>query len=282
MKKNIYNILDEVTDKHVPNNFDAIMKEIKKISSDEPVNNTQTIPVEKKKRPVLRYSAISSVAACAVIVLSVMVAKQNLQNTSPSIDDFSLNANLSNETSSISDWTNQQSQPSLSADISQGETSTPSSKPTENEAEDPTKSQIQSGDYFNIPAFMVIDHRFYRTTSTQISESDLDRQFTKTVNGEVQAIYSLKGQSLEIGLVYKLGNVYRYYECIHSGVFTFNNRKYGLEEQKDSLEKGKYLGTADGLKLYEIVGNDKAILVDMSPIINLDGSECLYVAALLE
>lgn len=81
---------------------------------------------------------------------------------------------------------------------------------------DGTDSQGQPGNYFNIPAFIVFSHNFYRTTDNRISDVELDKQYSTTINGETQTIYSfysLKGQSLDTGIVLKIGNMYRYYEA---------------------------------------------------------------------
>ena len=48
-------------------------------------------------------------------------------------------------------------------------------------------------------------------------------------------------------------------------------------------EKGNYIGEVNGMKVYEFVGNDKAVLIDLNRYVGIGGTtdEFLYVAELL-
>ena len=129
-----------------------------------------------------------------------------------------------------------------------------------------------------------MESQFYKIVDLQISESDLDKLYTQVINGNETTVFSLKGKSIDECFVWKANDEYHYYKCIYKGIFNFNGKNYGLEspEKYVNPEKGKYLGEVDGIKVYEFVGNDNAILVDMAPVIGWGDSEELYVATLIE
>lgn len=136
----------------------------------------------------------------------------------------------------------------------------------------------------SVPFFRVWNHNFYKIVDLQISESDLDKLYTQVINGNETTVFSRKGKSIDECFVWKANDEYHYYKCIYKGIFNFNGKNYGLEspEKYVNPEKGKYLGEVDGIKVYEFVGNDNAILVDMAPVIGWGDSEELYVATLIE
>ena len=146
-----------------------------------------------------------------------------------------------------------------------------------------TKANSNNASGINVPVFRVWNHNFYQCVDVQISESKLDKSHTQVINGNETTIYSLKGKSIDECFVWKANNKFYYYECVYKGIFNFNEKNYGLESSAKYInpEKGKYLGDIDGIKIYEFVGNENAILVDLAPIIGFSDSEELYVAALI-
>lgn len=72
MKKNIFDLIDEAAEQHVPDDFDAVMSRVQAAPHSAPAQ-------PPKKRPVVRRAAISCVAACAVVVIGVYLVRQNPQ-----------------------------------------------------------------------------------------------------------------------------------------------------------------------------------------------------------
>lgn len=158
---------------------------------------------EKKKRVVNRYSIMSCAAACAIIVISVVVAKQYIFN---------------NPMSNIGD-------PTLKIDSSSTETH---SKPN---------LEIPSVSVSSKPAGTLDD--------------------------------PLLGDELPAPLK----------------IFTFDGKQYQIEDssQADLIQKkGNYLGEADGLKLYEFIGRNNAVIVDMATVIGASQGNSLYPATVIE
>ena len=72
MKKSIFDLIDEAAEQCVPDDFDAVMSRVQAAPQRAPAQ-------PPKKRPVVRRAAISSVAACAVVVIGVCLVRQNPQ-----------------------------------------------------------------------------------------------------------------------------------------------------------------------------------------------------------
>lgn len=72
MKKNIFDLIDDAAEQCVPDDFDAVMSRVHAAPQEAPAQ-------PPKKRPVVRRAAISCVAACAVVVIGVCLARQDSQ-----------------------------------------------------------------------------------------------------------------------------------------------------------------------------------------------------------
>lgn len=269
MKKNIYKLLDEATEQYVPNNFDSIMAEIKKMPMNETLSETHKFLFKKKNRPALRYLVMSSAAACLVIVFFMYEIKQNSRTTPPSVENSSVAAKLTEQMENIETHEDEKIQ----------------ANSQNNDQTNASDAQKLPENNFFIPSFIVCDYDLYRIVDNSIGDEDLNEASNAMINGKWQTIYSLKGQSRDTCVVLKTGYIYCCYERIYRGVFTFKNREYGLKIQfsDETKKRGKYLGEADGFKIYECVGNSETVLVDMSPITNTasENDEQLYVAVLI-
>lgn len=92
MKKNIYKLLDEATEQYVPDNFDSIMDEIKKI----PVSQTPVVHSFTEKHSAAKQwkYIVAAACICAVIAMgTIAIVKTQSNILSPgSLDDSERNS----------------------------------------------------------------------------------------------------------------------------------------------------------------------------------------------
>lgn len=136
-----------------------------------------------------------------------------------------------------------------------------------------------------VSCYMVFDHRLYTADcESGLTESDLGDKYTQMQNEHEVSVYSVKGVPLAESFAVKANGMIIRYDFLYSGVFEFGGEKYGIVDKGayyyPEPQKGKYLGTAEGMKVYEFVGNDKAVLIDLNPVAAIDGDsdEFLYAA----
>lgn len=149
---------------------------------------------------------------------------------------------------------------------------------------------VKSG-ALNLPCNIVWNNRLYEvqadTTLKTLKESDLGKEYHKTLNGVTVTVYSLKNIPIEESVAYKRNNAILQYNCIYNQVFNVNGKEYGLVDwmyyRYPEPEKGEYLREVNNKKIYKFVGNDKAVLIDMTSNIGaVDDEEYLFVAEVLE
>lgn len=239
MKKNIFNLLDEATDKYVPNNFNEIMDGIEFTSDNKDLSEIKTKTNQIKNRRAMKYSAVSA-AACIIVALCVFMLK----------DDFM--------TPSMDTTVQEEVQTSLA---------------------EKEEVPINTANGLFIPAIIVYSNKLYVGAEDTVYYSDLDKEYLAEINGRQQTIYSLKGKSLD-SIVLKIGQAYYgYYKCVYEGTFRYQDKEYGLKEPlPQEMKKGRYIGKSNGFSIYEVVGEDSAIIVDIAPLFKLDCAEQLYIA----
>lgn len=217
--------------------------------------------LKNKKHHVRRYSLLFGIAACAVIILSFWAANQKFSDVPSPADNYT----QQNTTQALTQ------QPQESSE-------------TNNICID--EADLSFND-FAIPVFCVVNHNIYHIASGIPNIDDIDDLYNildKEIPFDGNGFYSLKGDT---GIVRKCGpQEYLHFEYWYNGVFYFEGKKYGLKDFYSpsfiaAKERGEFLGTANGLKLYEAVGNDSEILVDVSPVFRFGGSECLLHAVYL-
>lgn len=263
-----------------------------KIENEQIIVKPESTKTKTKTKIKTRYPAIASLAACAAVcALTLAMINQKRINNTPGIT-----AELTTDNSKVSSQTqNEEVKDKESENItlqhqntSENQTTTKSEIETNTQSTQTESTSTQGNGSqasgISVPFFRVWNHNFYKIVDLQISESDLDKLYTQVINGNETTVFSRKGKSIDECFVWKANDEYHYYKCIYKGIFNFNGKNYGLEspEKYVNPEKGKYLGEVDGIKVYEFVGNDNAILVDMAPVIGWGDSEELYVATLIE
>ncbi len=225
---------------------------------------SEPVQQKKKKQTLIRYSVISCAAACAVLVISLIAMKQYIfGGAAPITGDTTLGSSTKTQTTKSSTI------PTVS-EVLPPITSIPSGA----ESVPPIEILPQN--------IIVISHRIYQYKGN-INEKDIDKVYSEIVGGTSERIYSLHGKKLESALALKTDDVYQYYECVYGGIFSFDGKKYQIEDNGDSQielseQKGKYLGESEGLKLYEFSGRDNVILVDISPLLDTVQTENLVAA----
>lgn len=227
-----------------------------------PIIIKETEKKSKKKASILlRHSLLAGAALCTVLVFSIILSQQkSLNNTSL---------------------------------ITEGQTTmntTESSKTTNSSS---SSEQEQAGNIYdlNIPHDRVWNNRLYVADTSNgftLKDSDLDQEFSKTVNNQTIVVYSIKNQPIEKSFASKVGNIIVQYNCIYEDTFFINNKEYGLVEQEyyfyPEPEKGNYIGTINGQKVYEVIGNDEVVLIDLTSVVsaNDEDNEYLFVAEILK
>lgn len=136
-----------------------------------------------------------------------------------------------------------------------------------------------------IPYYKVVGHRLYSVVSdTDLTPDDLGDEYTETQNGSEVSVYSIKGVPLRESFAIRANGGIIRYGFTYQGEFLFDGEKYGILDQNayyyPEPQKGEYLGTVDGMKVYEFKGNSGVILIDLNPIVAIDGDtdEFLYPA----
>lgn len=98
MKKKIYNLLDEVTDQYVPDNFDSIMKEIEKMNESP---TSIVYPFQKKKTTAYKWKyAVVAASICSIIAIGTFVSTM-YKNTIPHLDGTKSSNHISNVQPSV-------------------------------------------------------------------------------------------------------------------------------------------------------------------------------------
>ncbi|MCI8409072.1 MAG: hypothetical protein HFJ09_07365 [Lachnospiraceae bacterium] len=145
--------------------------------------------------------------------------------------------------------------------------------------------RVQSEGLF-VPCNIVWDNRLYEIQDIALEENDLEKKYSKTINNEAFRVYSIKNIAIEKSIAYKRNNIIYQYNCIYNEVFNVNGKEYGLVDWRyyyPEPEKGEYLGKVNGKKIYKVVGNNKAVLIDLTSIVSTEhDNEFLFVAELLE
>lgn len=243
---------------------DTIWEKIK----DEPI--TVTVP-EKRKTNAARYSVAVGLAACAAVALTAAaVQRNNINQPSVTQGDFTADSEGSQEQS--------ETEAPITAESNQS--SAPEAVPPE------TSPQPEHG--INIAIFKVHFHRLYQLKDVYLTESDLDKEYTETVNGNEIDIFSVKGKSVDECFAWKANGGIHYYECIDDGIVEINGNSYRLLERSvfPFPEKGKFLGETENKKIYEAVGSSEKVLVDMQTVMEKTApvvdSEQLYAAELIK
>lgn len=250
------------------------------------VKSTET---EKKKSSV-RYSIFASATACAVLILSVVVMNQKgTFKQLQMVGDQSMNTG--NVTAKVESSTIQDNESSVitSENIIPSEIESASNNQFPNTSEsDQSQQEIHGGNFFNIPTYKVWDHKLYIIDPNNkiIKRDDIEKAYSETFNDVTTTVYSIKNIPIEKSFLYKVGDVYIQYNFKQNGVFNINGKDYGIIDQSSYYpepQKGKNIGVINGMKVYEFVGNDKAVLIDLNQILGIEGTEAefLYVAELI-
>lgn len=155
--------------------------------------------------------------------------------------------------------------------------------------EDQTQDNMRvQNENLNVPCNVVWDNRLYELQeNTALRETDLEKEYSKTLNSKTFMVYSIRNIAIENSIAYKRNNMIFQYNCIYNGVFNVNGKEYGLVDWRYYYylepKKGEYLGKVNGKKIYKFVGNNKAVLIDLTSIVSsVHDDEYLFVAELLE
>lgn len=266
---------------------------------DEPIL-IQTKPATGKSK-VIRYSLATAAASVFVMVASFLAVNNNFfnqpqltgeLNATNSTSNTLQNSDKGTERNETTGEPNGTTETEGRGDAAQSETTQPpqTSQGTQGQAPSTNGSQGEQNMGINIPYYKVWEHTLYILApddAMYVQETDIDKQLKQTVNGVEFTIYSIKGVPVTEAFAYNANGIYHRYIAAFNGEFEFNGGKYGIVDAQayyyPEPEKGQYLGEVDGKKIYEFVGNDKAVLVDLSRSINVGGAadELLYVAELL-
>lgn len=197
-KKEVEKYIKKATENHITTQLsdEASERVWENIKDVEPASNIQP----EKKKPIIRYSAVSCAAVFVIILVSVLVLKQfNSGNSVPIIDGTVTNYNTSvTETSAVS--------PPISM---QGEEAVP---PAEINKQDGALNE-PTADF--LPDNIVLGNRAYQyKNDIKVNEKDIDREYIEKINGQTVTVYSLKGKTIESACALKINNMYFYYECI--------------------------------------------------------------------
>lgn len=153
------------------------------------------------------------------------------------------------------------------------------------DATSPSEIDLGSSMGVCIPYYMVLNHRLYSANcESGLIQTDLGDEYTEMQNEYEVTVYSIKGVPLDQSFAIKANGMIIRYNFIYNGEFEIDSEKYGIVDTQayyyPEPQKGKYLGTVEGMKVYEFLGNDKAVLIDLNPIVAIDGGndEFLYAA----
>lgn len=150
-----------------------------------------------------------------------------------------------------------------------------------------TSSEIDSGLSMGvcISCYMVLDHRLYTANCENgLTETNLGSEYTEMQNEYKVTVYFIKGVPINESFAIKANGMIIRYDFIFDGEFEIDGEKYGIVDRQAYFypepQKGDYLGTVGGMKVYEFSGNDEAVLIDLNPIVAIDGDtdEFLYAA----
>lgn len=263
---------------------------------------------QKEKTKVIRYSLAASFASLCVIIASVIAFNNDnffnqpqitgeLTTTGSESSSSEKNNTTTQNGSTTSGTTQNESTGTTSQTEGRGDTTQSAitqnpqtSQETQGQTPSTSGNQGDQNMGINIPVYKVWDHKLYTLASDDemyVQESDIDRKFSQTVNGVEFTVFSIKGVSLSESFAYQANNIYHRYNAIYNGEFEINGKKYGIVDTQayyyPEPEKGNYIGEVNGMKVYEFVGNDKAVLIDLNRYVGIGGTtdEFLYVAELL-
>lgn len=217
-----------------------------------------------KRKNYKRY-AFAFAASCIVVIISVILIKGGIFHLLPNLTE-----------NPMSDPTSSESQTLVTSPPKEPTTSYPIKEPTNSESQpnDKLKDMIKIWDY-----------RLYKIQDMSLTEKDLDQQYDKEINGSIDTVFSIKGSSLTESLAVKKQSVIYRFVSVSDGIFKVNNKNYGLTELNSldkPTEKGKLLRETDnGIQIYEVVGTDKLILVDMTKIIGISDFEWVFIAEMI-
>lgn len=227
-------------------------------------------PERRKKRKVKPWRSFAAVAAAvAVIAVSAVLVNRGDMFYQPVIEESGAgtrseigygNAATGDENTVPSD-------------------TNPSSPPSSQRDEDGISMGIA------IPYYKIVGHRLYSVVSDAgLTQDDLGDEYIEIQNGREVSVYSIKGEPLSKSFAIRANGGIIKYGFIYQGEFLFGGEKYGILDQNayyyPEPQKGEYLGTADGMKVYEFKGNSDVVLIDLNPIVAIDGDtdEFLYPA----
>lgn len=220
-----------------------------------------------------RRAAVCAVAAFVIIAAVAAINKGNVFQQPPIIGEKSTDSG--NSLFITDDDT------TLSAAPIPGETQGAST-------EDATSSsEIDSGVSMGvcIPYYMILNHRLYSANcESGLMQADLGAEYTEMQNEYKATFYSIKGVPINESFAIKANGMIIRYDFIFDGEFEIDGEKYGIVDRQAYFypepQKGDYLGTVGGMKVYEFSGNDEAVLIDLNPIVAIDGDtdEFLYAA----
>lgn len=252
---------------------------------------------ETKKKNVIRYSAVASMAACMVIAVTVVLYQNSILNPPAITGDTTMNNTESFKTSSenmqnnTTDNNNQTTAPIVVPPKTEEENNKttvkpPVSNPQENNNHQSNNEEQNMG--INVPFYKVWQHKLYAIANDNeqyIKEENIDKQFHQTVNEVNFTVYSIKGIDISKSIAIEINNVYHRYNVIYNGEFEINGKKYGIVDTQayyyPEPQKGKYLGVVDGNKIYEALEIKDIVLVDLQKVTNIGEEENLYVAEAL-
>lgn len=220
-----------------------------------------------------RRAAVCAVAAFVIIAAVAAINKGNVFQQPPIIGE---NSTDSGNSLFITD-----DDTTLSAAPISGETQEGSYEQAT------TSSGIDSGISMGVcvSCYMVLDHRLYSANcESGLMQADLGAEYTEMQNEYRVTVYSIKGVPINESFAIKANGMIIRYDFIFDGEFEIDGEKYGIVDRQAYFypepQKGDYLGTVGGMKVYEFSGNDEAVLIDLNPIVAIDGDtdEFLYAA----
>lgn len=245
-----------------------------RIKSDPILVYTDSNRQRKGSGKTYRRAAVCVVAAFVIIAAVAAINKGNVFQQPPIIGE---NSTDSGNSLFITDDDTTLSAAPISGETQEGsyEQATTSS------------SGIDSGISMGVcvSCYMVLDHRLYSANcESGLMQADLGAEYTEMQNEYKVTVYSIKGVPINESFAIKANGMIIRYDFIFDGEFEIDGEKYGIVDRQAYFypepQKGDYLGTVGGMKVYEFSGNDEAVLIDLNPIVAIDGDtdEFLYAA----
>lgn len=241
---------------------------------DEPILvYTDSNRQRKGSGKTYRRAAVCVVAAFVIIAAVAAINKGNVFQQPPIIGE---NSTDSGNSLFITD-----DDTTLSATPISGETQGASTEDVTSSSK--IDSSVSMGGC--IPYYMILNHRLYSANcESGLMQADLGAEYTEMQNEYKVTVYSIKGVPINESFAIKANGMIIRYDFIFDGEFEIDGEKYGIVDRQAYFypepQKGDYLGTVGGMKVYEFSGNDEAVLIDLNPIVAIDGDtdEFLYAA----